>query len=191
LKNIQTQLKVNHTIDLAQPFQPAIELRKSAFKDLAMTRILDGLQLLQNPPAGQLKRLPRLLQGGLFWRKSLFRFGLVCSSRLLLFHRFAFPAPRHDVDYRLPILGNPSGKSVPGWHYRAISGKIRIRVTWMGKDSPDHNLNCENDFCKPVIFSYGSLRRRACGESEGLTERIASTDRLSHSYTEEAVSRGV
>ena len=191
MKNIQTQLKVNHTIDLAQPFQPAIELRKSAFKDLAMTRILDGLQLLQNPPAGQLKRLPRLLQGGLFWRKSLFRFGLVCSSGLLLFHRFAFPASGHDVDYRLPILGNPSGKSVPGWHYRAISGKIRIRVTWMGKDSPDHNLNCENDFCKPVIFSYGSLRRRACGESEGLTERIASTDRLSHSYTEEAVSRGV
>jgi hypothetical protein len=121
----------------------------------------------------------------------LFRFGLVCSSRLLLFHRFAFPASGHDVDYRLPILGNPSGKSVPGWHYRAISGKIRIRVTWMGKDSPDHNLNCENDFCKPVIFSYGSLRCRACGESEGLTERIASTDRFSHFYTEEAVSRGV
>lgn len=78
-----------------------------------MTRILDGLQLLQNPPAGQLKRLPRLLQGGLFWRKSLFRFGLVCSSRLLLFHRFAFPAPRHDVDYRLPILGNRLGNQSP------------------------------------------------------------------------------
>ncbi len=70
-----------------------------------MTRILDGLQLLQDPPAGQLKRLARLLQGGLFWCKSLFRFGLGCSSGLLLFHRLAFPSPRHEVDYRLPILG--------------------------------------------------------------------------------------
>jgi hypothetical protein len=43
----------------------------------------------------------------------LFRFGLVCSSRLLLFHRFAFPAPRHDVDYRLPILGNRLGNQSP------------------------------------------------------------------------------
>jgi len=68
-----------------------------------MTRILDGLQLLQDPPARQLKRLPRLLQGGLFWRKSLFRFGLVCSSGLLLFHRFAFPAPSHEFDYSLPF----------------------------------------------------------------------------------------
>jgi hypothetical protein len=33
----------------------------------------------------------------------LFRFGLVCSSGLLLFHRFAFPAPSHEFDYSLPF----------------------------------------------------------------------------------------
>ena len=151
-----------------------------------MTRILDKLQLLQD------RRRDSSSASRACFKAACSRvsrcFGSVwvaaadcCSSTDLLSHPRAM---RSIIDF-------PFWESVPGWHYRAISGKIRIRVTWMGKDSPDHNLNCENDFCKPVIFSYGSLRRRACGESEGLTERIASTDRLSHSYTEEAVSRGV
>jgi hypothetical protein len=75
------------------------------------------------------------------------------------------------------IIAFPFGKSVPGWHYRAISGKIRIRVTWiLGKDSPDHNLNCENDFCKPVNFSlWFAASPGIAGSPRGLTERIASS----------------
>lgn len=82
-------------MDLAQPCQPRIKLRQSAFKHLAVTRVLDGLELLEDVPARQLNRLPLLLPDRLFRRKSLFRLDLEAGSRLLLLHGLAFPSARH------------------------------------------------------------------------------------------------
>lgn len=63
---------MSQTIDLAQACEPGIEFGQGAFKHLAMTGILRGLQLLADSSARQIKRLLLTLSGGLFRRKSLF-----------------------------------------------------------------------------------------------------------------------
>ena len=84
-------------MDLAQTCQPPLKLREGAFKHLAMTGILYGLKLLKHSPAGEFKRFPLLLPGGLFGVSRCFDSISVltaacCSSTDLLSHpRAIFP----------------------------------------------------------------------------------------------------
>ena len=59
-------------MDLAQACQPRVQFRQGAFKHLTVARIVDGLELLQDPPPRQLDGLLGLLPGTLFRCKSLF-----------------------------------------------------------------------------------------------------------------------
>jgi len=95
-------------MDLAHACQPGIQFGQSAFKYLAMARILHRLELLQDAAAGQMNGFLLLLPGGLLRRKSLFRFTLCDGRSLLLLYRFAFPSSGHGS---IIASADPSGDS--------------------------------------------------------------------------------
>ena len=76
----------DQTIVLAHTCQLGIQIGDRSFEHLAMARVLNRLELLQNVTAGEVQRFFPLLHGRLLRYKSLLQLALRVCCGLLLLH---------------------------------------------------------------------------------------------------------
>jgi hypothetical protein len=158
-------------MDLAQACQPLVQLRKSDFEHLPVSRTLDHPELLKHASTGQFNRLPGLLPGGLLRRKSLFRFDLRAGCHLLLLHRLTLPASGHGSIIDAAVTKNRLAVGTQGPFPGDRCGDS-FDLTCRTIGPQDHNFEPgEKFFASRQTLVYCSLRCRVQQSGRGGANR--------------------